>query len=115
VADLSLDRALLLKPEDPESYFVRALLIEHQGDREQAIKALETAVTLKADYHQAYTELSRLLAAEGQVQKAAQIEAKAAADIPDGRDDVYDHILFQLKSSSGEPDGEEEDARKTKQ
>jgi len=81
----------------------------------QAIRALETAVTLKADYHQAYTELSRLLAAEGRVKQAAQMKARAAADDPDGRDDVDYHILFQLKNSSEEPDDWEEDARRTKQ
>jgi tetratricopeptide (TPR) repeat protein len=109
-----LDRALLLKRDDPESYFLKALLIEHR-DPQQAIRALETAVALKTDYHQAYTELARLLAAEGRVREAAQIESKVAANNPDGRDDLDNHILFQLKNSSNEPDDPDEDVRKTKQ
>jgi hypothetical protein len=90
-------------------------VLEHQKDREHAIRTLETAVSLKTDYHQAYTELSRLLAAEGHVQKAAQMQPKGATDSPNAREDVDDHILFQLQDGSGQTDGSEEDAGATKQ
>lgn len=108
---VELDRALSLKPGDPQIYFVQAQVMERQGDRLQAISALKTAVALNANYCDAVNEISRLYTAERDFQKAAAMHCNPEANNQMPPNDMDEHILFQLKNSSTGLRPQQENAR----
>jgi len=71
-----LNRALGLDQKDVRAYFWRALVLEGQGQRKQAIADLETAVALQPLSGSAFRELARLYRIVGDDQKASEALAK---------------------------------------
>ena len=85
LAEHDADVARSLAPENPRAHYLFALAADDQGHRIEARKALETALTYRADYGEAQTRLGGLLSAEGDYVAAAKIYqayvSKNAADV----------------------------------
>ena len=71
-----MDQALSLDPKDARAYYWQSQVFARNGQRQQAISNLETAVLLQPTYVFAYSQLADLYQAAGDPQKAAQALAK---------------------------------------
>jgi tetratricopeptide (TPR) repeat protein len=82
-----LDQAVTLDPKAPSNYLSRSRTLARLGDDGDALQDLETTVALQPDNRTAYSELARLYTKTGQLQKAADAEAreKAIKTTPDSK------------------------------
>lgn len=90
LAGQQFNLALRRNPKDADAYFWRAKALEAIGEKAQAIADLNTVITLKPGYADAYTELSRLYAETGRPSRAAEILARqkrAGTSSPSPADD----------------------------
>jgi Flp pilus assembly protein TadD len=85
LAEHDADIARSLAPENPRAHYLYALAADDQGHRREARKALEAALSYRADYGEAQTRLGGLLWAEGDFVGAAKTYqayvSKHAADV----------------------------------
>ena len=58
--DAAIERVIAQEPRSPEAYRLRGSLYRARGDNDQAIKALERAVDLYANFAAAHAELGRV-------------------------------------------------------
>lgn len=63
-AELDLEAALSLMPENPRAHYLHALLLEEQGKRAAARAELETALSFRDSYDEARSRLASLCFAE---------------------------------------------------
>lgn len=97
-----LQRVLTSAPQDPEANAMLADILEHDGDRESAVRHARIALAGNPDLFQPHVVLGRVYLAEGKPQPAiAELRQVAAAD-PDGS---YHFLLFRAYKLAGdEPD-----------
>ncbi|GMU62870.1 MAG: hypothetical protein AMXMBFR34_46330 [Myxococcaceae bacterium] len=82
-AEVHLDIARSLAPENPRAHYLYALAADEQGRRDTAVKALEVALALRDDYADARFRLAGLLFAEGDFSRAAKTYAEYTALHPE--------------------------------
>lgn len=75
----SAERALSIKPDQPEPHCVRAHYLEEEGSLAEANREIETALRLDPDSWEANREAARLMFRQGRVQEAIPFYEKAAA------------------------------------
>ncbi len=69
-AKQSLEKAITLAPTDAKLYYNLALVLEIMGEKENALKNMEYAVSIKSNYLQARGELARMYFSQGELEKA---------------------------------------------
>jgi predicted Zn-dependent protease len=69
-AELDLEAGKALAPENPRAHYLWALLAQERGRPQEAIRSLETALTLKTDYTDARSRLAALYLGENRLPEA---------------------------------------------
>ncbi len=69
-AEQSLVKAIALAPTDAKLYYNLALILEIMGNKDEALKNMEHAVSIKSNYLQARNELARMYFSSGDLEKA---------------------------------------------
>lgn len=76
------DIARSLTPENPRAHFLFALTADEAGSRVEAIRALEVALALRADFDEARARLGGLLLSVGDWATAARVWREVLARTP---------------------------------
>lgn len=58
----TLDAAIKLAPTDPKLYYNKALVLDSEGKKDEELKVLQEAITLKPDYQEALAQLKEATA-----------------------------------------------------
>jgi TolB-like protein/Flp pilus assembly protein TadD len=87
--EAAIERVIAQEPRDPEAYRLRGSLYRARGDNDQAIKALERAVDLYANFAAAHAELGRV---KIEVGRASETVAHVTTAVRLGPTDPSLHI-----------------------
>jgi len=82
-AELDLEAARALAPENPRAHLLWAMLCQEQGRVEEAIRSLEEAVALKRDFLEARGRLASLYVQQGRLPEAERQYKTLLAYQPD--------------------------------
>lgn len=94
-AESAFSKAILIEPDRADDHFALSVLYEEEGKLIKAEQSLRTAIALKADFHQAYTNLGTILQKQGARRKEA-IEAYRTAIAIEPRDALAHQYLSQM-------------------
>ena len=77
LAIFAFQRALVIKPNNPEAYCNMGIVFADQGKLEEAIEAYNKALALKPDYAEAYNNMGNALKDQGKLEEAIEACNKA--------------------------------------
>jgi len=83
LAIFAFQRALVIKPNNPEAYCNMGIVFADQGKLEEAIEAYKKALALKPDYAEAYNNMGNSLKRQGKLDEAIEAYSNALAIKPD--------------------------------
>jgi tetratricopeptide (TPR) repeat protein len=106
-AEVHLDIARSLAPENPRAHYLFALAADERGRRRDAVQSLEVALVLRDDFADARFRLAGLLYADGDFVRAATIYADYAARHPEATGARL-QLASALERSGQEKQAEEE-------
>nr|WP_321444660.1 sulfotransferase [uncultured Cohaesibacter sp.] len=94
-AEDAYTKAILIDPDEPDDHFAMSVLYEEEGKLIEAEECLRTAIDLKANFHQAYTNLGTILQKQGG-RRTEAIEAYRSAIAIEPRDALAHQYLSQM-------------------
>jgi len=92
------EEALELSPENPEIRLCRALALHRSGKKEEALKEIDRAISLKPSWHKPFEERALILRESG-ITERANIDASLAAKLLVKEQEQSAEIRKQITSS----------------